>query len=85
MLIRSRQQEQGLSTGLEIYKIMPTLAERLIQEGVEEARETMAIRAVKMGLSIDTIVDIIALPLERIKELKLKITSEQEDDANRYV
>ncbi len=75
--MRSRQQEQGLSTGFEIYKIMPTLAERLIQEGVEEARETMAIRALKMGLSTNTIADITELPLERIEQLKLKVTHEQ--------
>ncbi len=71
--MRSRQQEQGLSTGFEIYKIMPTLAERLIQEG----KETAAIRALKMGLSTNTIADITELPLERIEQLKLKVTHEQ--------
>ncbi len=82
--MRSRQQEQGLNTGFEIYNIMPTLAERIIQEGMQEGMqlgmqkvmEKVARNSLKAGLPLKTIVKITDLPLERINQLKLNITLE---------
>ncbi len=52
---------------------MPTLADRLRQEGVE----SVVIQSLKERLPINTIVNISGLSLERIKQLKLKITLEK--------
>ncbi len=61
--------------------IMPTLADRLRQEGrqegIQENAENIVINSLKEGLPINTIVNITGLPLERIKQLKLKVTLEQ--------
>lgn len=62
-------------------EIMTTLADRLRQEGIQKGKEnnewTVVKNSLSMGLPIDTIAKITALPIEKIKQMKAKINQGQ--------